>query len=180
MFQESGVFLPRAVGLILLLLGAGYTWKLRASLSRIRQHETARRVCAAALSLFLGPTLQVNWILKAFWGRPRPRATDLFMGEQPFILPGTYSDYCLSNCSFVSGEASGAIWLLTFIPLIALIFRRSVAWVLNGLLTVVALGVAYNRVVFGAHFLSDVVLAATFTLTIVFACHWLLHPRLPR
>ncbi|MEO0637474.1 MAG: phosphatase PAP2 family protein [Pseudomonadota bacterium] len=176
-FQESGVFLQRAVGLLMLVLGARYTWKLRFSLSRIRQHPTVRLFCAAALSLFLGPILLVNWILKAFWGRPRPRATDLFMGEQPFILPGTYSDYCLSNCSFVSGEASGAFWFLALLPLLARFAHRDVAWAGGALLLVYVSAIAFNRVVFGAHYFSDAVMAATFTLLITALCHWWLSPR---
>ncbi|MEN0088016.1 MAG: phosphatase PAP2 family protein, partial [Pseudomonadota bacterium] len=176
-FQEAGVVMQRGVGLVTLLLGAGYLWTHRASLVRIRQTPTARMVCAAALSLFLGPILLVNWILKAFWGRPRPRATDLFLGDDPFILPGTYTDYCLSNCSFVSGEASGAFWFFALLPLLARFAGRDVAWAGGVVLAVLAAAIAYNRVVFGAHYLSDVVMAATLTLAIVAACHWWLSPR---
>ncbi|MEM1365347.1 MAG: phosphatase PAP2 family protein [Pseudomonadota bacterium] len=176
-FQESGVAIQRGLGLIFLLLAASYLWRCRRTLGRIRSHRTARLVCAAALALFLGPILLVNWILKAFWGRPRPRATDIFLGDDPFILPGTYSDYCLSNCSFVSGEASGAFWFFALIPLLARFAGRNAAWAGTAFLAVYSSAIAFNRVVFGAHYLSDVVLAATFTLTIVAACHWWLSPR---
>ncbi|MEO0496933.1 MAG: phosphatase PAP2 family protein [Pseudomonadota bacterium] len=176
-FQEAGVLAQRGIGLVILLLGAGYTWTYRARLASIRANPTARVVCASALSLFLGPILLVNWILKAFWGRPRPRATDIFLGEDPFILPGTYSDYCLSNCSFVSGEASGAFWFFALLPLLARFAGRDVAWAGGVVLLVLTTAIAFNRVVFGAHYLSDVVMAAAFTLTIVAACHWWLSPR---
>lgn len=176
-FQEAGVVAQRGVGLVTLLLAAGYVWSFRSKLADIRNNPTARMVCASALSLFLGPILLVNWILKAFWGRPRPRATDLFLGDDPFILPGTYSDYCLSNCSFVSGEASGAFWFFALLPLLARFAGRDVTWVGGFVLLILATAIAFNRVVFGAHYLSDVVMAATLTLTIVAACHWWLSPR---
>ena len=174
-YQEWGVVLQRGIGLVTLLMAAAYGWTRR---GRIRTSPVARYVCGAALSLFLGPILLVNWILKAYWGRPRPRATDIFLGDDPFILAGTNTDYCYSNCSFVSGEASGIFWFFALLPLLAHFAGREIAWAGGVVMAVIASTMAFNRTAFGAHYLSDVTLAATFTLTLVAASHYLLSPRI--
>ncbi|WP_244271963.1 hypothetical protein [Pseudovibrio denitrificans] len=57
-------------------------------------------------TLILGPGLVVNAFFKNLWGRPRPRQTDIFGGDLPFIGVWQPTNHCDSNCSFVSGEAS--------------------------------------------------------------------------
>jgi hypothetical protein len=63
-------------------------------------------------TLAIGPGLIVNGVLKSFWGRPRPIQVDLFGGTAPFEPAWKIGGACLSNCSFVSGEAASAMWLL--------------------------------------------------------------------
>lgn len=131
-----------------------------------RGFEFARtRFAATALAaLALGPGLLVNGLLKGYWGRPRPAATDLFGGDLPFVPAGQWSDACVSNCSFVSGEASSIFWLVCLIPLLPERHRRP------GAVAIVAAAVFTSalRIAFGGHYLSDVVLGALSTL-IVFA-----------
>ena len=67
--------------------------------------------------LLVGPGLIVNVFLKEYWGRPRPASTDLFGGLLPFVPAGDWSNACLDNCSFVSGEASSIFWLVCLVPL---------------------------------------------------------------
>jgi membrane-associated phospholipid phosphatase len=123
------------------------------------------RFAAAALAAYaVGPGLLVNLFLKDHWGRPRPAMTDLFGGSLPFVPAGQWSDACLSNCSFVSGEASAIFWLLCLVPLLPAGWRRAGA-VLAAALAVFASGL---RIAFGGHYLSDVVLGGLSTL-VVFA-----------
>lgn len=105
--------------------------------------------------LIVGPGLLVNGILKAYWGRPRPRETDIFGGEAPYQKVWVISDWCDRNCSFVSGEASSAFWLVAA----ALLVPRPHRTVVTALAAIYAAAVSLNRVAFGGHYLSDVVLA---------------------
>lgn len=119
---------------------------------------------AALLTLALGPGLVVNGFLKSSWGRPRPGQTDLYGGDLPFVPAGQWSDACQSNCSFISGEASSAFWLMLLVPLLPAAWRP----VALGVALAVAALAAGLRVAFGGHYLSDVVLGALST-PVVFA-----------
>lgn len=113
-------------------------------------------------ALVLGPGLIVNGILKAHWGRPRPWMTEDFGGWLSFVEAGRWSDLCAANCSFASGEAAAAGWLMCLALLLAV--RRNVWSALAvGVVSVVMAGL---RVAFGAHYLSDVVLGYTMTIAI--------------
>ena len=61
-------------------------------------------------TLIMGPGVLVNTILKDNWGRPRPRYVEEFGGDLPHQPVWVISDHCERNCSFVSGEASAAMW----------------------------------------------------------------------
>ena len=105
-------------------LRSSSTWIMRGvvllALFQVARHVRAGRMArqGARRSLWLlsclvvGPGLLVNGLLKEHWGRPRPIATDLFGGEAPFQKAWVISDWCDRNCSFVSGEASAAAWLV--------------------------------------------------------------------
>lgn len=117
--------------------------------------EGARRSLWLLSCLVVGPGLLVNGFLKEHWGRPRPVATDLFGGEAPFQNVWVISDWCDRNCSFVSGEASSAAWLVAA----ALIAPRRIRTAATTLAAIYAFALSLNRVAFGGHYLSDVVLA---------------------
>lgn len=136
-------------------------------------------------SLVIGPGIIVNAFFKALWGRPRPNMVDLFGGKSPFVGIWQFSDECLRNCSFVSGEAAAAIWLVA----VAIVLPRR--WRKPGLIVVSILAalLSLNRVAFGRHFLSDVLLAWGVTLLVVAVVHrivveqppaWLSNNRLER
>lgn len=118
-------------------------------------------------TLAIGPGLIVNAFFKEFWGRPRPETVDLFGGELPFVTVWRISDHCLSNCSFVSGEAAAAIWLVA----VALVAPRGWRKLALLLAVVVAVLLSLNRVAFGRHFLSDVLLAWGLTLLVIAVVH---------
>ena len=105
------------------------------------------------LSLFFGPGLLVNIILKDnSIGRARPSQISEFGGSSDFTRAFEFSGACDSNCSFVSGHASmgfffiGLGWLM-----------QSKRWFYIGLAIGVVVG--FTRIVQGGHFLSDTVFA---------------------
>jgi lipid A 4'-phosphatase len=118
-------------------------------------------------TLALGPGLIVNAFFKEFWGRPRPSTVDLFGGEAPFVGIWQISDSCASNCSFVSGEAAAAMWLVA-VAIVAPGRWRKPALILAVVLAVL---LSLNRIAFGRHFLSDVLLAWGLTLLVVAVIH---------
>lgn len=121
-------------------------------------------------TLIVGPGIIVNLIFKDHWGRPRPTGVNLFGGDHPFVGAWHMSDACATNCSFVSGEASSAIWLVTLVVLLPLAWRRPALRIL----VVLALLLSLNRIAMGGHFLSDVLLAWAITLAVIAAAYrWL-------
>ena len=114
-------------------------------------------------TLAIGPGIVTNLIFKDNWGRPRPFRVEAFGGDQPFVGVWRITHYCASNCSFVSGEGSSAIWLLTLAVMVPARWR---ATAIRALL-IVAVVLSLNRIAFGAHFLSDVVLAWWITLLVI-------------
>jgi membrane-associated phospholipid phosphatase len=111
------------------------------------------------LSFAAGPLLVVQ-MLKVAIGRVRPRQLIEFGGTADFTPVWQFSAACSRNCSFPSGEAAAAaaaLSLLVFVPA----GRR---WIAAVILVPCLLLVAFNRVIFGAHFLSDVVLGWLLTM----------------
>jgi len=124
----------------------------------------ARRCWFLLAGLALGPGLVVNTVLKDGWGRPRPNAIEAFGGEAPYIPVWEISDWCARNCSFVSGEAASAAWTvaaaIVLAPLLPLSRLRAA---LVGAAVVYAAALSLNRLAFGGHFLSDIVLSWAIT-----------------
>jgi len=114
-------------------------------------------------TLLLGPGLIVNFILKDHWGRPRPWRIDAFGGDQPFVGVWRITHECATNCSFVSGEASSAIWLITLVVLLPPAWRPLALRIVIGLAALLSL----NRIAMGGHFLSDTLLSWAIMLTII-------------
>jgi len=118
-------------------------------------------------TLILGPLLLVNVILKNTWGRPRPVQVDAFGGDAPYVEVWRITDWCVDNCSFVSGEASSAIWLVA----VALVLPKSVRAPATAATIVYALLLSLNRIAFGGHFLSDVLISFGLTLLLIAVVH---------
>ena len=103
----------------------------------------------------------INIIFKDFWGRARP-GDILQLGGKEFFTPWhEISSACDSNCSFVSGDASVgfALVVLYFLTKNQIYFWLSL--IFGTLLGVV-------RVMEGAHFVSDVIMASTIMFFIYF------------
>ena len=114
------------------------------------------RMALLFIPLFLlGPALLVNGILKPYWGRPRPMNTAEFGGPWPFEDPWVIGAQGLGNHSFSSGEAATTACLL---PLI-LFVPREWRWQVGTLIGIFVAAVGLNRIAFGGHYLSDVVIS---------------------
>jgi lipid A 4'-phosphatase len=124
---------------------------------------TRRRVLLIILAISLSAGFVTNFVLKNHWGRARPRDVIEFGGDKQFTPAGEMSNQCTKNCSFVSGEASFAFSFICF-ALLARRHRRFWFWALMAF----ASSVALMRVAMGAHFLSDSVLGAVYTIFVVF------------
>lgn len=124
----------------------------------------ARRSIFLLAALAVGPGLVVNGVLKSWWGRPRPVGVDLFGGDAPYQTVWRISDWCPSNCSFVSGEGSLAAWFVAVLVLVPARYRAAAA--VPTVLYATLLSI--NRLAFGGHFLSDIVLSWSIS-AVVFA-----------
>jgi lipid A 4'-phosphatase len=139
-------------------------WPLRATLI------STRTALFLIVSLALGPGLLVNAILKENWARPRPGMVTQFGGDYTFMPWWDPRGTCDSNCSFVSGETSSAVWM-TAPALLAPPPWRVVALGVAGLYGIT---VAAIRMLAGGHFLSDVIFAAIFTGLVIWTVHGVL------
>ena len=122
-----------------------------------------RAMIFLGLCFSVAPGLIVNLLLKSHSGRPRPLATADFGGPLPFTPAWSWWGGCTSNCSFVSGEASTAMMLIALVFVAPRRYRLPIAIAVLIWTTVISM----NRVAFGAHYLSDVVIACGLTLASV-------------
>ncbi|MCO5731569.1 phosphatase PAP2 family protein [Rhizobium sp. SSA_523] len=149
LFRDTNRVLPWAViGIVLVFL-------IPTRLRDLLRYPLPPHKLLFVLTYFaLGPGLSVH-LIKMLVGRARPRTVDEFGGTALFTPPWQITDECMRNCSFISGEAASAFALLTLVLLV----RRDHARVYLATVGIVAAAFSFNRVVFGAHFLSDVVMA---------------------
>jgi len=134
---------------------------------------TARRSWCVLAGLIIGPVLLVNGLLKGQWGRPRPVHLEAFGGDAPYVEVWRVSDWCASNCSFVSGESASAAWMVAAVVLLPQPWRGRL------LLPVLTYGAALsvNRIAFGGHFLSDTLLSWSLVASVMALLCAVLLPR---
>jgi membrane-associated PAP2 superfamily phosphatase len=119
------------------------------------------------VSLALGPGLLVNVVLKEGWARPRPGMVTEFGGDYAFMPWWDPRGACDSNCSFVSGETSAAVWMTA--P--AMLAPPPWRFVALGAAGMYGIAFAFIRMLAGGHFLSDVIFAAIFTGLVIWTVH---------
>ena len=150
LLRESFFQLPYVVAAVLI-------WLL---FRRSQEHGSSFRaehvlnLKVALGSLLLGSVIIVNFWLKTFAHRPRPRDVLFFGGDLNFVQAGSFAGKCVANCSFISGESASAGWLFCLIFIIPQPLRSALALPILA----VSLLTPALRVAFGAHFLSDAVL----------------------
>lgn len=150
------------LGLMLLGLIGEVVIGLWRGRGRLRGH--ARRAAVLLAGLALGSGVLVNGLLKGLWGRARPIQIDTFGGDAAFTPAWTISDNCASNCSFVSGEASSAAWMVAVVVLMVPPEHRR--WALPAVLAYAG-ALSLNRLAFGGHFLSDILLSWALTVLVL-------------
>ncbi|WP_445377745.1 phosphatase PAP2 family protein [Pseudochrobactrum asaccharolyticum] len=105
--------------------------------------------------------------LKYLVGRARPNEIMEFGGAMTFSPAWQIVSSCQNNCSFPSGEAASAMAMLAIPLVLGGVYR----WYLLALTAAAAFIFSLNRVVMGAHFLSDVTLSWLF-VALVMAWLW--------
>lgn len=120
--------------------------------------------------MVLGPGLLVNALLKAHVPRPRPADTTFFGGTNPFSGVFEPATGCAANCSFPSGEASGAMALALILAVLlrGTVPPRARPWGVAALATGVCV-IGGLRIATGRHFLSDVLLGGWMMLLVALA-----------
>jgi lipid A 4'-phosphatase len=136
---------------------------------------SARAIVFLMATLALGPGLLVNAVLKDHWGRPRPVEVTQFGGPYKFVAWWDPRGACPGNCSFVSGDISGAMWTMAPAALAPPQWR---ALAYGGALALTA-GMSALRIIAGGHFFTDAVFAGVFTFLVVWFGYALIY-RWPR
>jgi lipid A 4'-phosphatase len=126
-----------------------------------------RRAAGFAAVVVLGTGFLVHTILKDNMGRPRPRDVIEFSGPSAYVPVFVPSQFCKTNCSFVSGHAAIGFSVMAF-GMFG-IRRRRHFWFGVSLLAGGLVGAV--RIAQGGHFLSDVV----FSLLAIWTSHLLIH-----
>jgi membrane-associated PAP2 superfamily phosphatase len=122
-------------------------------------------------TLAIGPGLVTNVVLKDFWSRPRPVDVTQFGGKEGFVPWWDPRGDCDKNCSFVSGDVSGAYWTMAAAAVSPPQWR---ALAYAGALT---LGTAMGalRMMAGGHFFTDVFFAGFFTFLVIWILYGLIY-----
>ena len=109
----------------------------------------------------LGCGLIANLYFKDTWGRARPAYIVEFGGEKKYSQPFIKSDQCYKNCSWISGETSGAFSLMFG----SLLLRNHIFLLCNYFL---GLLVFFCRISMGGHFFSDNIYAYFFMIYLAY------------
>jgi membrane-associated PAP2 superfamily phosphatase len=149
--RDGFVLLP-----VLAAVMAGLAWRWPG------RFGSPRRWLFVLLTLATAGPLVADVLTKPVFGRPRPKAVVEYGGTLPFRPAFAFNGGCARNCSFVSSDVASAASLLA--P--ALLVRRGRRWAVCGALGAAVLA-GLARLAVGAHFLSDVVLAALLAWIVV-------------
>ncbi len=155
--RKIGYSLPLVVLALLIL-----AWSLKRFGVRCNA-PNGHSIAMLSLTMLIGPGLLANLILKEHSHRPRPVQIQEFGGSMEFRPWYRFDGGCRTNCSFVSGEAAEAFWVLAPASLLApplLPYGLAAA-------ATFAIGVSVLRMAYGGHFLSDVVLAGLLMILII-------------
>ena len=117
-----------------------------------KKNKKDLRFKLAVLGLLIGPIIGcgiiANLIFKENWGRARPVHITEFGGNKVFTNPFIISNQCETNCSWISGETSGAFSFMVG----TIILRNHIFFICNWLLGFL---VFFCRLSMGGHFFSD-------------------------
>jgi membrane-associated PAP2 superfamily phosphatase len=168
--RDGGLWIPA-----LLVAPAVASVLLKLALPRRKMFVSGSAALFLIATMALGPGLLVNFALKEHWSRPRPIDVTTMGGNQHFVAWWDPRGDCPNNCSFVSGDVSGMAW--TFAP--AALAPPQWRVIAYGGALAVTLAMAALRVMWGAHFFTDVVFAGVFTFLVIWLAYALIY-RWPR
>ncbi|HXW20992.1 MAG TPA: phosphatase PAP2 family protein [Roseiarcus sp.] len=123
---------------------------------------SGRALVFLVATMAIGPGLIVNLGLKDHAHRPRPSQTQEFGGSWEFRPWWRFDGACPKNCSFVSGEASEAFWMVAPASLAPPPLRPFAI----GAALLFGAAAGLMRMAAGGHFLSDVLISALLTILV--------------
>jgi lipid A 4'-phosphatase len=144
---------------------------LKLVLPRTRLLVPGRAIIFLIATLALGPGLAVNVVLKESWSRSRPIDVTQFGGEERFVAWWDPRGDCPTNCSFVTGDGSGAFWTLAPASLAPPAWRP----LAYGAALTFGTAIGLMRMSFGGHFFTDVAFAGIITFLIIWLVYGLLY-----
>ncbi len=156
MWIIAALVAPAAIALLLKLI-----------LPRRKLLVSARAILFLTMTLALGPGALVNLVLKEYWGRPRPVDVVEFGGKDRFVPWWDVRGECPGNCSFVSGDVSGAYWTLAPAALTVPAWRP----VAYAGAIVFGAAMSVQRMILGGHFVTDTIFAGVFTFLVIWLCY---------
>jgi lipid A 4'-phosphatase len=121
---------------------------------------SGRQLIFLIASMAVGPALVVNVGLKDNSDRPRPIYTREFGGDFDFRPWYRFDGDCRKNCSFASGEAATAAWMVAPASLVP---PPAQPFAIAGALLFGA-AASLSRLAIGHHYLSDVLVGALIAL----------------
>jgi membrane-associated PAP2 superfamily phosphatase len=144
---------------------------LKLLLPRTRMLVPGRAVIFLLATLAIGPGLIVNVVLKDSWSRSRPIDVGQFGGEERFVAWWDPRGNCPRNCSFVTGDGSGAFWTLAPAALTPPAWRP----LAYGAALTFGAVIGVMRMSFGGHFFTDVAFAGIISFLLIWLVHGLLY-----
>lgn len=139
---------------IYLLVGAALGILAYALLAKRHPALAPHKLLFILLTFALGPGLLVQ-AMKFIFSRARPGSIVEFGGTFHFTPAWYFGNECVKNCSFPSGESAVAIAMLSVLVLVPVMWR----WIAALILVPLMVFVSFNRLMLGAHFLSDITLS---------------------
>lgn len=144
-----------------ILAGIGLSGFLIASLLKDMQ-KYLRIFLFLVLTLGIGSGIIVHALLKDHWGRPRPKQTIEFGGNQPFqpFYQPNFTNQLEPAKSFSCGHCTMGFYFFSLMFVGIALKNRRYFWL--GLIASFLLGglLGYARIAQGGHFFSDVIISA--------------------
>ena len=131
---------------------------------------TGKSLMFLGLSFALSTGVLVNLVMKDHLHRPRPSHITEFGGSWDYRAFYQFDGQCPRNCSFPSGEASAAFWLVAPASLAPAPYTPLAV----GGALVFGTATSILRIAFGGHFLSDVLFGGLLTLLVNFGVYRLI------
>lgn len=137
-----------------------------------KKRKKELRLRLAVIGLLIGPIIGcgviANLIFKENWGRARPVHIAEFGGNKIFSPPFFRSDQCETNCSWISGETSGAFSFMVG----TIILRNHIFFICNWILGFL---VFFCRLSMGGHFFSDNLFSLFLMLYLAYGYRYLVY-----